>query len=1733
MRQTGVLYDSPRTRVVRATDDDGRLVVVKSVRDDTVGANARSRTRREAALLEQVGPGSVPRVVRCELGASAALVTEDLGGIALDTCLDEVRGSAARVLDVAIGLADALSSVHAAGVLHRDVTPGNVLLHPETDRVWLIDFDLASPAPRLVASAAPLRTLEGTPPYLAPEQTGRMNRVVDQRSDLYSVGATLYELVAGRPPFVCDTLRAYAHAHLARTPERPESLVVGLPTSFLDVVLTLLSKRPEDRYQSAAGLAIDLRVVRRSLRSGQPAVLRGRAVGDAPELPQDLAGRDAELEQLGRLLERVQDGASEIALVSGHAGIGKTALVRELVRPASAADGTVVEGKFDAFTRDRPYAAITQVLDTLARDVLADTDEVVAAWRTGLLGAVGPNARLLADLSTGMATLLGDTPEPAELGPTEARLRMLDTLGNALETAATLSGHLVVFLDDLQWADTPSLLLVEHLAGDPELSGLLLILAWRDDEVRTGHPLEHTLDVLATAPVPSHRMPLAPLQADDLRRLVADALLRCPDDCDEVVDVLLRLTGGNPFHLRRLMVDAAGREAFRFDARGQTWTWDLQRLVGVATADDASGFLDRQLGETPPATRQVLATASLVGNRFDLAPIAAATGLGAADVQGAVTAAVRARLVTPLDRDYWPGAEVDAGFRFAFVHDRIQEAARDLLDDAQTQALHLALARAGGTSTDADLFATAEHYTAALPLVTDAAERDAVRDTTTRAGTRALAASAHEVAERFLAVAIACTTPQHWAGDRDGTRALWLAASRSAWLVGDLQALDARVAALRDDARDVLERLQTEEVVVQASIARGDLHEALDTAIAALAAAGTVLPRKPGHDDVMGVVGATLGAVSGVDVDTLPALPDDDVERAVRRLLVRIASAAYVAEPDLLPLIACHLIDTTLAKGASSESAYAFAVFGLVLCAGWLLEAGTKQSADALRLLERFPDRVLDGTVRHVVNHYPRSWAEPLRRLYDENPQVFRSLVDVGDLEYAGWVAHLRIVVGFLGGVPLDLLVEDSERVIGTLKRFGNDAALACALPFDHLVKVLRHPAGSLESTWDAEEAWAAAEAVDFRAAMLCVAVTSLIEHAVFGRWEAAAKAARQAVAVQDGAVAIAYQATLRVLAAMALLETEGLDALDEVMPLRAPLATAAALTPGNFAHDLHMFDAEVARARGDVLEATRCYDLALEAATDGGFLHVEGFVAGRAATLHADRGATRMARAYRLDARRGWMRWGADAAVASLDAQDPTLASAARASALWPSSGRGSWSTQRNPRTDLDLASLLDAARAIAEEVDLDRLLERAMRLLVQNLGATRAVLLLERRGELRPEALCDDGEEVRLDVGADEVDTLLPLPVARRVFRAAEPEVLGDLTHLRVDTAWSDTPHTGSALCAPVAHQGRTLGVLWFENSVSDEAFTDERLAVLDLLGPQLAISIRNAQLVEAQDRFVPRPFLRSLGRQDIVDVERGEYRLREVSVLFSDIWSFTSMAAKLGAADTLTFVNEYLACAEPPIGEAGGFIDNYLGDGIMALFDAAGRNALQATKAAVGMHRALDAYNAQRSAMSRAPVRTGIGINTGTVTMGTIGGAHALWCGVLGDAVNVASRVEALTRTTGARVVITEQTEQRLPTDHSFHLRLCGRFRVRGRAQPLDVHEVLDAEPDDVYARRLSTLETYRTAMAAFRARDFGVAREGFGQCVGLHPDDLLAARYAAMSSTYAQYGVPAGWDGILEE
>jgi predicted ATPase/class 3 adenylate cyclase len=1772
-RVTARLHDGAQTVLTKATREvDGRTVVLKELTELYPSAAALSAFRREYDLLRLAAGEGVVEALGFEVDRGVArLVLEDFGGISLVELFAARRPSLRETLDIACALARALTRVHDAGIIHKDITPANVVFAPATGTLKLIDFGIATTIPR--ANAVPIgrTTFQGTPAFMSPEQTGRMNRSLDYRSDLYSVGATLYWLLCQRPPFDSDDILELVHAHIAKTPPAPCEVERRVPEALSQIAMTLMAKRSEDRYQSAAGLLNDLELCRHDLGElGEirSFPLRSRDLRPVLTLPQTLYGRDAEVRTLERAFHRVCGGGSEIVTVAGYSGIGKSSLVGEVYRDVATIGGYFVAGRVDQFGRSEPYGAVLGAFRELLGRILAESDGVIEGWRTALSESLGELGAVLCEVIPELGLVLGDQQPVPELSPAETENRFHLAMMRFARALGRPAQPMVVFLDDLQWADLASLRFFEQVARDDATRHLLLIGAYRANEVTATHPLAHTLQTLRERELPLTELALQPLTLDDIRRWVAAALLRPRDaEIDALAELLAEKTGGNPFFMGQFLENLHRSGVLRVDRAAIRWTADMPAARREHVTENVVDLMTARIRELPIDTRRTLEMAAWLGRDFRLEVLAALLEEPRSAIQRALDVAIAEALVLPIDEDYWVSdaeaeqAEASAtrDFRFRFVHDRVEQAAAALLTDDQAREVRLRVGRLvlsevlgvrpdgrggdgaalGGELQILDgsaLFDVVGHLNAASELIAAPSERRRLMDLNAEASRRALSSADYAAGHDYARLGVALARPEDWRERYGPTLGLYLLAAEAAYLDGDHGAMEALVARLLESATSQLDRTRAKVIRVNAFVARNEHGAGVAAGLEALAELGVVLPREPAAADVEAGLRATLEAVatlSTAELLNLPVLADPALAEA-RRLSINIASAAYLAAPNLLPLLAFEIVRSSVRHGVSPQSAFGFVVFGLVLGAVRMFESAYAMGRLAVDLLDRFDDRALHARVRHVFNTHIRVFAEPIRVPARTLPEVFLLGQDTGDLEYACWAAHNHCVFALYAGEPLDELDRTFARYGSAMVAMGQLAPHECHRPFAQLVANLRGetlvPSRLRGPTYDADSAVTALEAAGFRGALFLTATARTIAAYLFNDAAEALRAAEGGEPYQDGAASTVHLPLFYFFKAMAHLrlaqdladDTEREAHLARALEAREQVAQFAAACEENHGHRLALIDAERAAIADDEVVAMGLYDDAARRAQRFGLVADHALAMELGGRFHLSMGRDTVARAYLLEARSGWQRWGARGKSEHLTQQFGDLLRRTRdggggsgSSTVTMTAAHAATTTAREGGS-IDLESVFRAHQALSSEMRLDALLGKVMGVILRAVGGTRGFLLVERDRRLLVQASEDaEGNEICPRGTPSSACEALPNSIVQYVARTGEELVLGD--------ARSDGRFRGELLllgggplsvhCGPIHHKGHRVGMVYVENDLSAGAFTPDRTQVISLLGTQAAISLENARLYEeTRDmarsfaRFVPSEFVRTLGHRRVDEVDVGDSVTRDITVMFSDLRGFTRLFEHLGAAEGFGVLNAYLGTVSPIIERNGGFVDKFIGDAIMALFPG---EADGAVRAAVEMASAVRALNGSGRLPPGIQLASGVGLHAGPVMLGAVGASDRLDLTAIGDTVNTASRIEGLTSALGAPVLISEAVRDRLRASTARDVRRLGPVRVYGRQHPIELCELFSVDPPAVVEAKRSTTEAFHAAVAAYRSGDGQRCRELLTRCLETCPSDAVAA------------------------
>jgi len=1378
------------------------------------------------------------------------LFVEDPGGEVLAQLVGKPWELTA-FLRVAIGMAVTLARLHQRGLIHKDIKPANILVNRVTGEVWLTGFGIASRLPRERQAPAPPEIIAGTFAYMAPEQTGRMNRSIDSRSDLYSLGVTLYEMLTGALPFTASEPMEWIHCHIARQPTRPNERANGIPDAVAAIVMKLLAKTAEERYQTAAGVESDLR---RCLaeweiqRRIDEFPLGEHDTSDRLLIPEKLYGRAREIDTLLASFDRVvASGTPELVLVSGYSGIGKSSVVNELHKVLVPPRGLFASGKFDQYKRDIPYATLAQAFQSLIRPLLGKSDVELGRWRNALREALGPNGQLILNLVPELELVIGTQPPVPELPPQDAQGRFQLVFRRFIGVFARPEHPLALFLDDLQWLDTATLDLLEHLVTHSEVRHLLLVGAYRDNEVSPSHPLLRTLGAIRKAGARVQEIVLAPLGLDDLSLLAADAMHCAPERVRPLAQLVQEKTGGNPFFAIQFLTELAEEELLAFDPVAPAWQWDIDRIRAKSYTDNVVALMAGKLKRLAVTTQEALKQLACLGNAAEAATLTLVHGGPEQAMHAALWEAVHAGLVFHEDSAY------------KFLHDRIQQAAYSLIPEEHRAEVHLGIGRALLASMTADqltehLFDVVNQFDRGAAGLIDRDEKAQVATIDLRAGRKAKASAAYASARAYFLAGMALLDERDWGSQYELTFSLWLERAESELLSGNFEKAEQLIVELLQRGASKVDQAAVYHLKVQFHVMKSENQQAVASALTCLRLFGIDLPAHPTLEQVQAEYETVWQTLNGRPIESLidlPLMTDPELQAAMQVLSV-LSPPAYFTDFRLYCLQVCRMVNVSMQHGTSGASAHAYAYCGSML--GPVFHR--------YRDAHRFAKLACDLVEKHGFSAYQSKvdlamgsvafWTQPIASAIDFMRAGFRTAIERGDLTFACYGMHGCVTGLLLRNDPLDAVWRESERALDFARgpKYGDAAHIIVSQQRFIATMQGRTATFSTFSDTQFDEATFEGQLTGDRMSLTIVWhwILKLKARFLSGSYAEALAAADKAkpllsaVAVMIELLDYFYYTALTVAACYENASAEEQARWRDLLTAhREQLREWAENNPPTFADKHALVSAEISRLERRDADAMRLYEEAIQSARENGFVQNEALAFEVAAWFYQARGFETIAHAYLRNARHCYLRWGAEGKVRQLEEAHPQLR---EAPAPPPPGGMiGA------PVEQLDIGAVVKASQAISGEIVLDRLIETLMTLALENAGAERGLLILLRGATLQIEAEArTDRKTVAVTLRQDPVTpTDLPESLLHTVMRTQERVILDDASAPNPFSAdaYIRESQARSVLCLPLIKQATLVGVLYLENSLVPNVFTPARIAVLKLLSSQAAISLENTRL------------------------------------------------------------------------------------------------------------------------------------------------------------------------------------------------------------------------------------------------------------------------------------------------
>ncbi len=1420
------IYSGGRTLVYKAIrKQDQQPVILKLMRNPFPSFSEIAQFRNQYSILKDLNIPGIVQVYSLEPhGNGYVLVMEDFGGIPLNEAIAQWRNANQNqehefigyFFHIALQIVTILELLNRDRIIHKDIKPDNILVNPDTAEVKIIDFSIASRLPREIKTLSNPNVLEGTLAYIAPEQTGRMNRGIDYRSDFYSLGVTLFEFLCGQLPFTSNDSMELVHCHIAKAPPKVSSINPRMPAILSDIISKLMAKNAEDRYQSCVGLKHDLEFCFLQWKELQNIVdfpLGEKDISDRFTIPEKLYGRQKQVEQLLAAFDWVADGNVEMLMVAGYSGVGKTALVNEVHKPIIKQRGYFIKGKFDQFQRDIPFSALVQAFRNLIEQLLSETDTQVKQWKNKILWALGKQGQIIIDVIPELEIIIGTQPAVAELSGSAAQNRFNLLFQKFIQVFTTVEHPLVMFLDDLQWADAASLNFIQLLMNSYQLgndnypadnnvqgdltnqnTSLLLIGAYRDNEVSQAHPLHITLEEIRKTATNIQTITLEPLNQENLNCLLQD-VLHCTDNvAAPLTKMVFNKTKGNPFFVNQLLKSFYENKVIRFDYDTYRWCYDIEEIKALTLTDDVVEFMAMQIQRLPKNTQEVLKLAACIGNLFDLKTLSIIYQQSEIDTAADLWHSLLEGLVIPendnykllqaeeinsdtINQNYLAQSNPDI-IRYKFIHDRVQQAAYFLISEDEKQEFHLRIGQLllQGTSKaelENRIFDVVNQLNIAVDLITVQEERDELASMNLTAGSKALAATAYQAAINYLNTGIQLLADDSWESKYNLTLSLYETAAEVAYVSGDFQQTEKWIEVVLGNVQTLLDKVKIYEVKIQAYGAQNRVRDAVDTALIILKDLGIEFPKNPRESDVGQAIGELSAKLGNRSVNELLELPPMTAAKPLAQMRILSCAIAFVyhADPQLIPLICLQQIKLSLEYGNASLSAFAYVGYGLILC-GVIgdIESGYQWGKLAEKLLSKFDNKEVSVKVIETFNQFIRSWKEDTRKTLKPLLDVYATGLETGDLEFAAYAMYVYSYHAYYVGQNLTDLEQELGRYSNAIKQIKQDRIECWNEIYRQIILNLQ---GNLQESllligtaYDEEKMLPIHLETNDAFGIFTIYLCKLQLCYLLADFPQAIENASKAENYLQVATGMLFTAQFHFYDSLARLavylnssESGRSQILEKVQVNQDKMQHWANHAPMNYLHKFELVEAEKHRVLGNYLEAMEMYDRAIAGAKENEYTHEEALANELAGKFYLEWGKQNIAQAYLTEAYYGYSRWGAKAKIDDLAQRYPQLLTLVIQQENLRINGYPNKTTTQNINTNtlsdrlissienrqtiftsrsivsnsLDLAGAIKASQTLSGEIDMEQLLSNLMSIMMENAGASKCTLMLQENDTLK----------------------------------------------------------------------------------------------------------------------------------------------------------------------------------------------------------------------------------------------------------------------------------------------------------------------------------------------------------------------------------------------------------------
>lgn len=1508
------LYEGDLSIVYRAIEKlDNKPVIIKILNEEYPSKEQLISFKYEYEILKSFNSKNIIKVYNFEkIENSVAIIEEDFEGCSLNL-YNWKSYSLDKILSIFIKIVESIEDIHAKNIIHKDISPSNILWNSQTDEIKIIDFGIATKLTHEKSEMINNIVLEGKLAYISPEQTGRMNRVVDYRSDFYSLGATFYEILSRKQPFIdAKDEMELIYCHLAKEPILVHEINSEIPVVISKIIQKLMAKNAENRYQSTFGLKFDLEeCLNQILQKGN---INDFEICKSDkqskfQIPQKLYGRENNIKFLMKCFENACNGNTELMLISGASGIGKTALVNEIHKPIAEQRGHFISGKYDQYKKDIPYSAITSAFKKLINTILSENNEKLLIWRDNFLNALGLNGQIIIDIIPEFELIIGKQNVVPILPPPESQNRFNLVFQSFIHAIATKDHPLVIFLDDLQWSDNSSLKLIEMLICSQKEEFLFIIGSYRNNEVDKVHPLSLTVNNIENDGIVVNRIQLTSLNIDYTNKLISESLNCSTEKSQLLAELILNKTEGNPFFINELLNSLYEDKLINFNYKIFNWEWDLNNIQEKGITTNVVELMTNKIGNLNIKTQEMLKLASCIGNTFDLNKLSIISGKSKGEIASNLWEALQTNMIIPIDDSYRYSYDLEEiNVKYKFAHDRIQQAAYLLILENEKIELHLKIGKLiknhfSMEEQEHQIFDIVLHLNLAKSLILEESEKIELSYFNLIAAEKSKKSTAYSSAFNYIKNSIELLDKNQYKNEYDLCIKAYTEGAEISYLNGEFDYTEQLAEDGLKKSKTLVEKAEIYDVLVRTYIAKNNPKVAIQIALKSLNLLGVTIPENPSEKDIGQGLKKIQEILKEKSIEDLIKLPKMiDIEKlAVMKIISTVMPITYVARPTLVPMLAFSMIDVSINFGNAPASTFGYATYGLILC-GTVgdIDSGYKFGELALNLLDSLGNKEFKPRTYFYVYLFISHWKQHLKNSLAPALEAYKIGIETGDIANSMLNAMLYGHHSYIAGKELSTIADEMKEYSNKMSKLKQDFAF-------HYNELYRYAVESWIKTGDNEteplyEDYYKKVLPDLIesqniSAIWIIYLNKTIFNYTFERFEKAHENSIQAekyIAGANGAITPPLFYFYDSLTNLAMyINTSELDKkaiIKKVEENQKKLETWSKYAPMNFLHKWTLVEAEKEKVLGNDIEAEKYYNEAIELVQKHEYINEEALAYELTARFYLERNKRRIAGYYLWDSLDAYQRWGAVVKVTELKRKYLDILSEFKKKQIKSNTTNRSITAS----TALDLESILKSSQTISNEMDIKILLEKIMLIAAENIGAQTGVFISADKENLSVLIELTQGSKCKY-LGAIPIEdySFLSRRIVNYVSRTFNDVVYYDAVSSKdnINDEYIQKNLTKSILCLGIRRNSELKGLLYFENNLSKGVFTKDRINFLKMLLGQMNISLENANLYNKlkvrNEKLENEVIKRTRELRELNDeLKKNNYKLTEAYIKLEEI-------------------------------------------------------------------------------------------------------------------------------------------------------------------------------------------------------------------------------------------------------